>query len=197
MKNIFYHIRLYLMRGFLAVIPMALCVIVVDLLYQLIDHRVMVFLQRFFDVRGIPGFGILLLLVLLFLIGAAASNVVGREALRLIEYASTHIPVVKQVYALSKQVGDVFLNASDHSVFRKAVLVNLPNAGQRTIAFVTGRVKDQNTGEDWLKVYVPMAHPIVGFMFLVRETEAADSGLSVEDAFKMVVSLGIITPRKP
>src|SRR3989338_2397073 len=93
MNSIFRHIRLYLMRGFLAVIPIVLCVLAVYLLYQLIDHRVMVFLQRFFDVRGIPGFGILLLLVFLFLIGVAASNVVGREALRLIEYVSTHIPV--------------------------------------------------------------------------------------------------------
>jgi len=197
MKNIFRHIRLHIMRGFLAVIPMALCVIAVDLLYQLIDHRVMVFLQKFFDVRSIPGFGILLLLVFLFLIGVAASNVVGRQTLGLIEYVSTHIPVVKQVYGLSKQMGDVFLNAEDHSVFKKAVLVNLPNAGQRSVGFVTGQVKDQNTGEDWLKVYIPMAHPAIGFMFLVRETETADAGLSVEDAFKMVVSLGIITPKKP
>ena len=197
MKNIFRHIRLYIIRGILAVIPMALCVIAVDLLYQLIDHRVMVFLQKFFDVRSIPGFGILLLLVLLFLIGVAASNVVGRETLRLIEYISTHIPVVKQVYALGKQMEDIFLNAPDQKIFKKAVLVNLPNAGQRAIAFVTGRIKDQNTGEDLLKVYVPMAHPVIGFMFLVRETETADAGLSVEDAFKMVVSLGIITPKKP
>ncbi len=197
MKNIFRHIRLYIIRGILAVIPMALCVIAVDLLYQLIDHRVMVFLEKFFDVRDIPGFGIFLLLVFLFLIGVAASNVVGRQTLELIEYVSTHIPVVKQVYALSKQMGDVLLNAPDHSVFKKAVLINLPNAGQRSIGLVTGRVKDQNTGEDWLKIYIPMGHPVVGFMFLVRETETADAGLSVEDAFKMVVSLGIITPKKP
>jgi len=197
MKNIFRHIRLYIIRGILAVIPMALCVLAVDLLYQLIDHRVMVFLQKFFDVRSIPGFGILLLLVLLFLIGVAASNVVGRETLRLIEYISTHIPVVKQVYALGKQMEDIFLNAPDQKIFKKAVLVNLPNAGQRTIALVTGRVKDENTGEDWLKVYIPMAHPAIGFIFLVRETETADAGLSVEDAFKMIISLGIITPKKP
>ncbi len=197
MKNIFRHIRLNIARGFLAVIPMALCIIAVDLLYQLIDHRVMVFLQRFFDVRSIPGFGILLLLVLLFLIGVAASNVVGRQTLGLIEYVSTHIPVVKQVYALGKQMEDVFLSAPDQKIFKKAVLVNLPNAGQRSVGFVTGRVKDENTGEDWLKVYVPMAHPAIGFIFLVRETETADAGLSVEDAFKMIVSLGIITPKKP
>ncbi len=197
MNNIFRHIRLNIARGFLAVIPMALCIIAVDLLYQLIDHRVMVFLQRFFDVRSIPGFGILLLLVFLFLIGVAASNVVGRQTLGLIEYVSTHIPVVKQVYALGKQMEDIFLNAPDQKIFKKAVLVNLPNAGQRTIALVTGRIKDENTGEDLLKVYVPMAHPAIGFIFLVRETETADAGLSVEDAFKMIISFGIITPRKP
>ena len=195
MNKFFQHIRMNVVRGLLAVIPLFLCTVAAILLYKLIDKRVMVFLDQYFDVHHIPGFGILLLLAFLFLIGLIVSNVVGRRLLQWIEYISARIPFVKQVYSVSKQIGDVLGSTQGRDVFRKAVLVNYPNANQWTIALLTGRMKDKNTGEDWLKVYIPMTHPIIGFVYVVKEKQVLYPNWSVEEALKMVVSVGIIAPK--
>ena len=196
MQNIFRHIQLYIIRGVLAVIPLVLCAGATALLYKLIDKKVMGFLDRFVDVRHVPGFGILLLLALLFFIGLAASSIFGRQMLGLIEYVSSRIPGVKQIYSMSKQVGDVLASERGKDMFKRAVLVNYPDAGQWTAALVAGHVRDQHTGEEWLKVYVPMAHPLIGFMFLVQEKNVKDPGWPVEEVLKMVVSFGLLTPKK-
>ena len=196
MQNIFRHIRIYILRGILAVIPLVFCAGAVALLYKLIDKKVMGFLDRFVDVRHVPGFGILLLLVFLFLIGLVVSSIFGRQMLGLIEYISTGIPGVKQIYSMSKQIGDAFASEQGKDIFKRVVLVNYPDVGQWTVALVAGHTRDQNTGEDWLKVYVPMAHPLIGFMFLVQEKNVKDPGWSVEEALKMVVSFGLLTPKK-
>ena len=196
MQNIFRHIRTCIIRGTLAVIPLVLCAGAVALLYKLIDKKVMGFLDQFVDVRHVPGFGVLLLLIFLFLIGSIASSVFGRQILRLIEYISTGIPGIKQIYSMSRQVGDVLAGEQGKNTFKRVVLVNYPDVDQWTAALVAGHVRDTNTGEDWLKVYVPMAHPLIGFMFLVQEKNVKDTGWPVEEALKMVVSFGLITPKK-
>ncbi len=185
-----------IIRGILAIIPLTFCAIAVALLYKLIDKRVIGFLDQFVGVRHIPGFGILLLLIFLFLIGLAVSSVFGRQTLGLIEYISTGIPGVKQIYSMSKQVSDALAGPQGKDIFKKAVLVNYPDADQWAVALVAGKTRDQNTGEDWLKVYVPMGHPLMGFMFLVQEKNVVDPGWSVEEALKMVVSFGLLTPTK-
>jgi uncharacterized membrane protein len=123
MNKFFSHIRTYIFRGFLAVIPMAFCAAAVMLLYHLIDKRILVFLDRFFDVRQIPGVGILLLLVLLYFVGLITSNVLGRQFLRGLEYLTTHIPLVKHIYGLSKQMGEAL--SKDENIFKKPVLGQL------------------------------------------------------------------------
>ena len=85
MKSFFNHIRVYVLRGFLAIIPIALCFLAVRVLYLLIDKRVMVFLNQYIAVRQVPGLGILLLLICLYFIGMVVSNIVGRQIFHLIE----------------------------------------------------------------------------------------------------------------
>ena len=196
MNNIFRHIRVCIIRGILAVIPLTFCAIAVALLYELIDKKVMGFLDRFVDVHHVPGFGILLLLAFLFLIGLIVSSVFGRQMLGLVEYVGTRIPGIKQIYSMSKLVGDALGGPQGKDIFKRAVLVNYPNADQWTAALVAGYAKDLATGEDWLKVYVPMGHPLIGFMFLVQEKNVKDPGWPVEEVLKMVVSLGLLAPKK-
>jgi uncharacterized membrane protein len=73
--------------------------------------------------------------------------------------------------------------------------VNYPNANQWTIAFLTGRIKNEKTGDELLKIYVPMAHPVIGFVYLARESQVMDPGWSLQETFKMLVSVGIIAPK--
>ena len=193
MNKIFRHIRTCIIEGFFAAIPLILCVFAIGLLYHLIDKNIITFLDHYFDVHQIPGFGIFLLLLLLMFIGVVVSYTVGKQLLQLIEFILAHVPFINQIYALSKKVSDIL--GKDHEVFKKTVLINYPNANQWTIALMVGKIKDLKTGENWFKVYVPMAHPLIGFVYLVKESQTLDPGWSAEEGFKMAVSLGLISPK--
>src|SRR6266850_8317266 len=96
-KNIIQHLRVFILRGLLAIIPLLLCALAVELLYNLIDKRILEFLSRYFEVRKIPGLGILLLLILLYVIGLAVSNFIGSRLLRIIESITQRIPFIKTI----------------------------------------------------------------------------------------------------
>src|SRR5271169_1968868 len=106
MKNFLSHAGTYILRGFLAIIPLLLCIIAVLLLYDFIDKQVIRFLNHFINIRQIPGLGILLLLITLYFIGLIFSNVMGRQILKFFENVSERIPIIKVVYSLGKQLSD-------------------------------------------------------------------------------------------
>jgi len=195
MKDFLIHARSYILRGLLAIIPLLLCITAIRLLYVLIDKQVMKFLAQFIDIRQIPGLGILLLLICLYFIGLIFSNVIGRQIFRFIDHVGDRIPVIKAIYGVGKQLSET-LSMSDpqKQAFKKAVLVNTFNGNGWMLGFVVGSIKDQN-GEELLKIFVPSApHPLTGIIFIVKPSQTLDCGWTVEEALKMVVSIGIISP---
>src|ERR1700686_3800695 len=104
MKGFFDHIRSYILRGLLAIIPLLLCITAIRLLYILIDKQVMKFLAQYIDIRQIPGLGILLLLISLYIIGLIFSNVVGRQIFAFIGNVTERIPIIKFIYSIGKQI---------------------------------------------------------------------------------------------
>jgi len=195
MKNFFLHIRTYILRGLLAIIPLLLCVAAIELLYRLIDKQIMHFLAQFIDIRQIPGLGILLLLISLYIIGLIFSNVLGRQVLKFIDYITEHIPIIKFIYGVGKQISDT-LSVTDpqKQAFQKTVLVNVFDGKGWMIGFLTGHVHDLN-GEQLLKIFIPTApHPLTGFILVVNSSQVMDCGWTVEEALKMIVSVGIISP---
>jgi uncharacterized membrane protein len=197
MKNFLKHARAYILRGLLAIIPIFLCILAIQLLYFLIDKRVMVFFNRFLDVRKIPGLGILLVLLCLYTIGLIVSNVIGRRFFHIIERVSQRIPLIKVIYQLGKQLSESFSGAEGKEVFKKVVLVDWNNNGLWALGFVTGRIIDQRSGEPMLRVFVPnVPSPTTGFIFVVKESAAIDPGWTVEEALKMVVSGSVIAPKE-
>lgn len=197
MKPFVQHIRIYIFRGLLAIIPIFLSVVAIQLLYVLIDKRIMVFLNDFIEVRKIPGLGILLLLICLYFIGLIVTNVVGRRFLHLIERISQRIPVIKAIYQVGKQFSEGLSSVEDKQVFKKVLLVNWNNNGVWAVAFVAGRIIDQHTGESMLRVFVPhVPSPTTGFIFVVKESQTIDPGWTAEEAIKMIVSGAIIAPKE-
>ncbi len=195
MKNFLKHARTYIFSGLLAIIPILLSVFALQLLYVLIDRRVMSFIGRFIDIRHIPGLGILLVLVCLYFIGLIVSNVVGRQFFKLIENISERIPFIKAIYGVGRQLSESLSVTGDKKAFQRAILVDYNNTGIWAVAFITGTVKDARTGEELYKVFVPaVPHLTAGFMFLVKPSLTMDPGWTVEEALKMVVSAGIISP---
>jgi len=194
MRNIFKHIKTYIFRGLLAIIPLVLSFFVIQFIYVTIDKRVAGIIERIVGFR-IPGLGIFLVLVLLYLLGLVASNWTGKQILGLIERVTARIPLIKTIYQLGKQLG-IALSMPEKKVLKRAVMVEHFRPGLWSIGFVTGVVKDsKNWDEKLLKVFIPTApNPTTGFVVMVKESQVRDLEWSVQDAMNAVISGGIISP---
>jgi len=180
-------------RGLLAVIPLSLSYYVVRFLYLAVDRRVAGLIEKKagFD---IPGLGVLLVLVVLYLLGLGASNWLGRWILGLIDRLTARIPLVKTIYNLGKQLGLAF-SRQDKQAFRRVVMVEFFRPGLWSIGFVTGSVKDKANGENLLKVFIPTApNPTAGFTVIVREAGVRFLDWTVQDGMNAVLSGGVIGP---
>ncbi len=195
MKNFFQHARTYIFRGLLAVIPLLLCAAAIQLLYVLIDKRIMGFLNRFFEVRKIPGLGILLLLVALYLIGLIVSNIMGRQILKFVEKISQKIPIIKWIYGVGKQLSQGLSTSQDKQLFKKAVLVRIDPKSELWIPAFVMSTSTSDKGEDLSFVYVPtVPTPTGGFVFVAKSSQIMDPGWTVEECLKIIVSMGFISP---
>ena len=146
--------------------------------------------------RKIPGLGVLVMLVALFLTGVLATNVVGQWALRQGHKLLNRIPIVKSIYSSVQQVSDTLFSSSGNA-FREAVLVEYPRAGAWTIAFVTGKPGGEAATHlsDHLSIYVPTTpNPTSGFFLMVRRAEVIPLAMSVDEALKYVISMGVVAP---
>jgi uncharacterized membrane protein len=193
MKTLLKHLKIYILRGLLAIIPLALTAFALNLLYTVIDKRITGVVERFIGF-SFPGLGVILLLVVLYLLGLIVSNVVGRQIFRLVEGIAKRIPLIKTTYNVGRQLSST-LSLPEKQVFKRAVLVEYLKPGMWTIGFVTGALIDKHTNERLLKVFVPMPpNPISGTMIVVRESQTRDPGWTIEEALKAVISGGMISP---
>ena len=191
----------YLITGLLAWIPLAITLWVLHLIVTTMDQTLTllppVFLPEF--ARNIPGLGVLLTIMVVLLTGVLASNIIGQRLLRVWERILGRIPVVKSIYSGVKQVSDTLFTPGGQA-FRKALLVQYPRLGSWTIAFQTGRpggdVVNHLKG-DYVSVYVPTTpNPTSGFFLMMPRQDVIELDMSVDEALKYVVSMGVVSPGK-
>jgi uncharacterized membrane protein len=196
MKKFALHFRNYVIRGILAIIPIALSVIAIRFLYVAIDRQIMGLIDHVVGFK-IPGLGILILLLALYVIGVVASNVLGKQIFGIIEKVSSKLPIIKTTYLIGKQLVST-LSLPEKQIFKRVVLVDYLKPGIWTIGFVTGSIIDcERNDEALLKVFVPTPpNPTSGTMVVVKESETRDPGWSIEQAMKCVISGGIIGPNE-
>ena len=196
MKRFVQHVKKYIIRGLLAIIPLALTFLAARLLYDMIDQRAVRVLDQVIGF-SFPGLGLILVLTSLYILGLIASNVAGRQAFHLIERITSHIPLIGATYRVGKQLG-TSLSLPEKQVFKKAVLVDYLKPGIWTIGFVTGEIIDRkNNDEKLLKVFVPTPpNPMSGTMVMVRESQTRNPGWTIEEAIRSVLSGGIIGPEE-
>jgi len=194
MKSLFRHIRAYVFRGLLAVVPLALSFFSLKILYTAIDKRIMGMAEQIIGFT-FPGLGVLLLLVILYVLGLVASNVIGRQIFGLAERIANRIPLVKTTYQIGRQLAVTF-SLPEKQAFKRAVLVEYLKPGMWTIGFVTGTIIDKNNNDEtFLKVFVPTPpNPASGTVVVVKESQTRDPGWSIEEALKSVISAGVIGP---
>ena len=193
-------LRNYFISGLLFWIPLALSVLVIKFFLEVVNNFVP---ARFLPETllnldtSIPGSGILLVIVIILLTGALVTNILGRKVLALWERALNKIPGFRSIYNVLKKVSTTVLNTSSDS-FRKAFLVQYPSKGIWVIAFQSGDYKGEAEsliGEEILNLFVPTTpNPTSGFFIMVSKKDVLELNMSVEEAFKLVISAGVVTP---
>lgn len=202
----------YLIAGLLVWLPLALTIWVLTSVLGLLDGMFGWFLTATQAVlpasataplemlRRIPGLGLVVTLVALLLTGIFATNIVGQWWLRQGSKLLNRIPIVKSIYNSIKQVSDTLFSSSGNA-FREAVLVQYPREGAWTIAFVTGKPGGEAAHHlpgDYLSVYVPTTpNPTSGFFLMVPRRDVIELAMSVDEALKYVISMGVVAPPLP
>ena len=193
-------LRNYLISGLLFWIPLILSVIVIKFFLEFVNSLVpQEYLPEvIFDLdTTIPGSGVILVLVILIITGLLVTNILGRRLVSLWESLLNKIPGFRNIYNVLKKVSDTVLNSSTES-FKKAYLIQYPNKGIWVIAFQSGDYRGQAEsviGEEIINLFVPTTpNPTSGFFVLIPKKDALELDISVEEAFKLVISAGVVTP---
>lgn len=194
-------IRKWLLAGLLVCVPAGITLWVLDWVIGTLDQTLLILPASWRPDAWlgfhIPGFGVLLALAILLIAGATASNLIGRKLLSWWDSVVHRIPVVGSIYNGVKQVSDTLL-ADGGKAFRKTVLVQWPREGVWTIAFVTGAPEGdvaRYLRGDYLSVYVPTTpNPTGGYFVMLARNECIELDMSVDDALKYIVSMGVILP---
>jgi uncharacterized membrane protein len=195
-------LRKWFVSGLLVIVPVAITIGVLQWLIGLLDRTLLILPEawqpdRFIGIH-IPGFGVLLTLAIVLAAGAAASNFMGKKLVHWGDRLVSRIPVVRSIYSSVKQVSDTLFSETGNA-FRTAVLVQWPRPDVWTIGFVTGTpggdVANYLVGE-YLSVYVPTTpNPTGGYFVMLRKSDCVELKMSVDDALKYVISMGVVAPK--
>ncbi len=196
--------RRYLIAGLLVWIPLAITFWVLALAVELMDQSLRLVPDRFQSdaILGfhLPGLGAVLTIAILLATGAIAANFFGKRLLDVWESILGRIPIVRSIYGGVKQISDT-LFSPDGKAFRRAVLVRYPHAGTWTVALVTGMPEHEVTdhlGHDQVSVFVPTTPNITaGFFLIVPRSDTIELSMSVDQALKYIISMGVAEPPRP
>ncbi len=194
-----HRIRRYFLTGLLVIVPLGLTYYVVAAIVGTMDRMIAVLPPRFHPNTylpfPVPGLGVIFTLLIILVTGFLGANLLGRRIVRAYERVLERIPVVRTLYAAVKQLLEQLV-AEDSDRFRRVVLVEYPRKGIYSLAFVTGESRGElrdRTGGDTINVFVPTTpNPTSGYYLLVPNEDTIPLELGVEQAFKLVMSAGIV-----
>lgn len=194
-------LRRYLVAGLLVWIPLVVTIFVVRMIIGLMDRSLVLLPSRYRPEEwlgfAIPGLGIVLTFALLLVTGILAANIVGRTAVGMWESMMERIPFVRSVYSAAKNFAEIVFSDTGQS-FKKVLLIQYPRKGIYTLCFLTaggmGEVQGR-TGEDVVCCFVPTTpNPTSGFIVLVPRKDVIELDMEIEEAFKLIFSLGVVVP---
>lgn len=197
-------LRKWLLTGLLVIVPGVITAWVLNWIVGMLDQTLLILPgawqpDKLLGVH-VPGFGVVLTLLILLLVGAIASNFAGRKLVQWGDALVHRIPVVRSIYSSVKQVSDTLFSESGNA-FRKAVLVQWPRDGVWTVAFVTGTPGGEVAAylrDGFVSVYVPTTpNPTGGYFVMLRRSDCVELDMSVDTALKYIVSMGVVAPADP
>jgi uncharacterized membrane protein len=192
-----------LLTGLVVLVPLVLTIWVLTSLIGLLDSLVLLLPYEFQpdQILGmhIPGVGVLLTFIVIFSFGLIANNFFGKKLIDLYEYILDQLPFVKSIYGSIKQVSDTLFSNSSNA-FSKAVLIEFPDSNNYTFAFITGKPDEKISKKlkgKYVNVYVPTTpNPTSGYTLMVPENKIKEVDVSVDQALKYVISMGVVTPQE-
>lgn len=195
-------LRAYLFAGILVTAPIFITFYLAWLFVTFVDSKITPLIPHNYNPEtylpfALPGLGLIILLIALILVGALTAGFFGRLWGRVSDRILNQMPVIRNVHSAIKQILETVL-AQQSNAFREAVLIEYPRRGIWAVGFITGRTEGevQNmTAEECINVFLPTTpNPTSGFLLFVPRKDIAPLSMSVEEAIKMVISGGIVTP---
>ena len=196
--------RKSLITGLLIWIPIVITLWVLKVIFDALDQSLLLLPARartenWLGVH-IPGLGAILTIAVVFLTGIFAQNFFGARLVQLWHDVLHRIPVVNSIYSSVKQISDTLFSSSGQA-FRKALLVQWPHADMWTIAFLTGTPGGdvvRHLPADCVSVYVPTTpNPTGGYFVIVRRAQVIELDMTVDQALKYIISMGVVPPVVP
>lgn len=194
-------IKRYLITGLLIWVPLVITFWVLDLLVSTMDQTLLLLPTEFRTENWlgfhVPGMGVVMTLVIVFVTGVFATNLLGARLVHLWHEILNRIPVVNWIYSSVKQISDTLFSSSGQA-FRQALLVQWPSPGMWTIAFLTGTpggdVANHLKG-DYVSIYVPTTpNPTGGYFVMVPREAVIELDMTVDEALKYIISMGVVVP---
>lgn len=184
-------LRKQFITGILVIVPVAAAILILRWLFLTIDNLLQPVTQ-YLPGHWVPGLGVAITLVLVYLTGVVATSVVGK---RLVSYGQSllsRLPVFRYLYTGIKQIMESFAGPREAG-FLQVVLVEFPKKGMRVIGFLTSESRVES-GEKLLTVFIPTSpNPTSGYLEIVREHDVIRTNISIDDALKMVLSVGKVS----
>lgn len=196
-----HQLRRYLVTGLILWVPLGITIWVLTLIVSTLDKTLLLIPEQYRPETllgfTIPGLGVVLTFIILLVTGVLTRNFVGQKMVRAWDGVLRRIPVVKSIYSGVKQVSDTLFSDTGQA-FRKALLIEFPSPGSYTIAFMTGTPSGEvlrRLPGDHVSVYVPTTpNPTSGYFLLIPKDKTQELEMSVDEALKYIVSMGVVGP---
>ena len=182
------------LAGLFAIVPLALTFYIIKIIIVFLDQLTAPIMARIN--LEIPGFGLILTLLIIFALGIFVTNVLGRRLFSWGERLISSIPLVKNIYNTLKQITNAFSGATQTENYQRVIYIQYPRKELWTICFVTGESVD-GSGEEYYHVFVPTTpNPTSGVFIIIPKKDAIEADLTIEEGLKAVISGGLLAPKQ-
>ena len=193
MNTLTQNIRAKLFAGIATLLPLYLTYVVIKILFESLERMSGPILERFG--LGIPGLGIILTIVLIYLLGIIVTNFLGKKVFDLGESIVKRVPIVNMIYTTLKQITDTFTKGTTDA-FDGVVYIQYPRNGLWTMAFISGKSKNMDD-IPYYHLFVPTTpNPTSGFFLMIPQADTISTGMTVEEGLKTIISGGLLAPER-
>ncbi|MBL51189.1 MAG: hypothetical protein CMG57_04450 [Candidatus Marinimicrobia bacterium] len=193
MNSIIQNFRSKLFAGIAALLPLYLTFFILRFLFETLERMSAPMLKNIG--LEIPGLGIVLTIVFIFILGVIVTNFLGRKIFAIGERFVTKVPIVNTVYSTLKQITETFTKGTTEA-FEGAVYIEYPRQGLWTMAFISGESKSKD-GIPYYHLFVPTTpNPTSGYFLMIPQADARPTGMSVEEGLKTIISGGLLAPEE-